>query len=210
MVKKMLTVFAGVIIIASVGSTYAKTIRATTQDGRTVMLHSDGTWELLSKNAPADNKVKTPPRATKKVSDPKGILELWYIPAKWIVLNKPERLSPDASFALIHKTKDAYAIGIVERISMPLKTLKNIAIDNAKNVAPDAKVVLDEERQINGVNASIMDIEGTIDGIPFRYHSYYWTGKEGSIQVITYTAQNLFEEYHDDFDDLLNGIVLSQ
>ena len=91
-----------------------------------------------------------------------------------------------------------------------LETLKKIAVDNARNVAPDAEVVLDEERRINGNTASIMGITGTIDGIPFRYHSFYWTGEKGCVQVITYTSQNLFAEYHDDFNDLLSGIVLNQ
>ena len=93
---------------------------------------------------------------------------------------------------------------------MPLETLKKIAIENARKVAPDAEVVLDEERQISGTPATIMGITGTIDGIPFRYHSFYWTGEKGSVQVITYTSQNLFEEYVDDFNDLLNGIELNQ
>jgi hypothetical protein len=216
MARKIVIVFVSFFIIASVSTAYGKSIKAKTQDGRTVILHADGTWKFLKKEAPVapeapkDNRVNAPQRATKKISDPRGLVELWYIPAKWTVYPKPERLSPDASFALIHKTKDAYALGIIERISMPLETLKKIAVDNAKNVAPDAEVVLDEERQINGNTASIMGITGTIDGIPFRYHSYYWTGENGSVQVITYTSQNLFAEYHDDFNDLLSGIVLNQ
>jgi hypothetical protein len=216
MTRKIVIVFISFFIIVSVSSAYGKSIKAKTQDGRTVILHADGTWQFLKKEgpiapkAPKDNRFNAPQRATKKVSDPRGLVELWYIPAKWNVYPKPERLSPDASFALIHKTKDAYALGIIERISMPLKTLKKIAVDNARNVAPDAEVVLDEERQINGNTASIMGITGTIDGIPFRYHSYYWRGEKGCFQVITYTSQNLFAEFHDDFNDLLSGVVLNQ
>jgi len=216
MARKIVFILISLFIIASVSTAYGKSIKAKTQDGRTVILHADGTWQFLKKQAPSapgapiDNKTGTPKRATKKVSDGRGLVELWYIPTKWTAYPKPEKLSPDASFALVHKTKDAYALGIIERISMPLETLKKIALDNAKNVAPDAEVVLDEERQINGKTAAIMGINGTIDGIPFRYHSFYWTGEKGSVQVITYTSQNLFAEYHDDFDDLLNGIVLNQ
>ncbi|MGD2272243.1 MAG: hypothetical protein PVI06_17715 [Desulfobacterales bacterium] len=210
MTRKMVTLFAGFILIASSISAYGLSMRAKTEDGRTVILNADGTWKFAEKKDVAKKAFGKPPGANKTVSDPRGFVELWYTPSKWIVYPKPERLSPDASFALIHQTKDAYVIGIVERISMPLETLKSIAVENAKNVAADAKVVLDEERQINGVNAAVMDIEGTIDGIPFRYHSYYWTGKEGSIQVITYTSQNLFQEYHADFDELLSGIVLNR
>jgi hypothetical protein len=218
MAKTILTVIISFFIFACGSTEDGESLRAKTQDGRTVILHADGSWTFLKKEAPVpvapdapkDNRVNAPKRASKKVSDPRGLVELWYAPGKWTAYPKPERLSPDASFALIHKTKDAYALGIIERISMPLETLKKIAVDNAKNVAPDAEVVLDEERQINGSTASIMGITGTIDGIPFRYHSFYWTGEKGSVQVITYTSQNLFAEYHDDFNDLLSGIVLNQ
>ena len=216
MTRKIVFVLISLFIIAAVSSAYGKSIKAKTQDGRTVILHADGTWKFLKNKAPgapeapSDNRASKPRRATKKVSDPRGLVELWYIPSKWAAYPKPERLSPDATFALVHKTKEAYALGIIERISMPLETLKKIAVDNAKNVAPDVKVVLDEELQVNGHSASIMGITGTMEGIPFRYHSLYWTGEKGCVQVITYTSQNLFEEYVDDFNDLLHGIVLNQ
>jgi hypothetical protein len=216
MAKTILTILIGFFIFACGSSADGDSLRAKTQDGRTVILHADGTWKFYkdetaeAPGAPSDSKVKAPSRATQKVSDSRGLVDLWYAPDKWTAYPKPEKLSPDASFALIHKTKDAYALGIIERISMPLETLKKIAVDNAKTVAPDAEVVLDEARQINGNSAAIMGIAGTIDGIPFRYHSFYWTGAKGSVQVITYTSQNLFAEYIDDFNDLLNGIELNQ
>jgi hypothetical protein len=216
MAKTMVTILISFFIFACGSSEDGDALRARTQDGRTVILHADGTWKFYDDGtaqdpgAPDDSKVKAPSRATKKVSDPKGLVDLWYAPDKWTAYPRPEKLSPDASFALIHKTKDAYALGIIERISMPLKTLKRIAVDNARNVAPDAEVVLEEEREINGNDAAIMGITGTIDGIPFRYHNFYWTGEKGSVQVITYTSQNLFEEYIDDLNDLLNGIELNR
>ena len=216
MARTILIIFICLFIFACGSNSDGDSLMAKTQDGRTVILHDDGTWEFYEKEtagapgSPTDYKAKAPSGATKKVSDPKGIVDLWYAADKWTAYPNPEKLSPDASFALIHKTKDAYALGIIERISMPLETLKKIAVENARKVAPDAEVVLDEERQISGTSATIMGITGTIDGIPFRYHSFYWTGEKGSVQVITYTSQNLFEEYVDDFNDLLNGIELKQ
>ena len=31
--------------------------------------------------------------------------------------------------------------------------------------------------------------------IPFQYYGYYYSDKNGAIQVLTYTGQNLFDEY---------------
>jgi hypothetical protein len=53
-----------------------------------------------------------------------------------------------------------------------------------------------------------MQITGTAQGIPFHYYGYYYTGKLGSVQVITYTGESLFEEYKPEFDELLNGLEL--
>ena len=138
MTRKIVFVLISLFIIASVSAAYGKSIKAKTQDGRAVILHADGTWKFLKNKAPgapeapSDNRASKPRRATKKVSDPRGLVELWYIPSKWAAYPKPERLSPDATFALVHKTKEAYALGIIERISMPLETLKKNSCGQCK------------------------------------------------------------------------------
>jgi len=53
-------------------------------------------------------------------------------------------------------------------------------------------------------------IEGTIQSIPFKYYGYYWSGKSGTVQFLTYTAQNLFDEALPDFSELLNGFVVTK
>jgi hypothetical protein len=117
MVRKIFFVFISLFIIASVSTAYGKSIKAKTQDGRIVILNADGTWTFLEEKtpvapgAPTDNRANKPQRATKKVSDPRGLVELWYVPAKWLVYPQPERLSPDASFALVHKPRTPMPLG---------------------------------------------------------------------------------------------------
>ena len=60
---------------------------------------------------------------------------------------------------------------------------------------------------MNGTPVTCMEITGTTQGIPFHYFGYYYSGKGGSIQVITYTGESLFEQYRTDFQELLNGFV---
>jgi hypothetical protein len=54
-----------------------------------------------------------------------------------------------------------------------------------------------------------LQIRGTIQSIPFVYLGYYYSGQEGSIQLLTYTASNLFDEYRHDFQELLDGFVVA-
>ena len=141
------------------------------------------------------------------VKSDKGFYEIWYDPAKWKV---SKSASPPKEFEASHVSGEGYGFAIVERISMPLETLKNAAVSNAKKVAPDLKVDEPEYRTVNGVKVMALKMTGTIQGIPFVYYGYYWTGKAGALQVVMYTGENLFNDYFPDFVAFLNGVVITK
>ena len=94
-----------------------------------------------------------------------------------------------------------------ERLQLSPETLKGVVLNNARQAAPDAKIDFEERRVVNGRQILCLQIAGTTQGIPFRYFGYYYAGSEGTVQVLTYTGENLFEEYKGDFEELLNGFV---
>ncbi len=186
------------------------TIDATTPDGRKVILSDDGTWKFKDQGVPeeAHASVVKPPGATEVIKSKKGFFELWYNPDKWTA--RQEANGETAEFKLAYSKGDAYVMAIVERIGMPPASLRKLAFANAKAAAPDAKVVLDESRVVNGVTLTALQMEGTVQGIPFKYYGYYWTGKAGTLQLIAYTSQNLFDDVAADFTELLNGAVITK
>jgi hypothetical protein len=189
----------------------ARDVEATTADGRTVSLSDDGTWQFKESAAldAAPGAVITRPKtATKAIKSKKGFFELWYNPKKWTTKEGAE--GTPTEFVVIRKDGDAYAMAIVERIGVPMQQLSAIALNNARSQAPDAKIVLEEERTVNGKKVVALQIEGTIQGIAFKYYGYYWSGKSGTVQFLTYTAQNLFEDALPDFTELLSGFVITQ
>lgn len=99
---------------------------------------------------------------------------------------------------------------VAERVTYPIQMLRNIALKNAKEVAEQVSIVKEETRKVNGVDVLMLQIEGVIEGLSFIYYGYYYVGKEGSVQVIAYTAKQLFGEYFADFEEALNGFVLLQ
>jgi hypothetical protein len=107
-----------------------------------------------------------------------------------------------------HSSGDLYAMVISERITVPTDTLKGVAIANAKKVSPDIKIVEEERRSVNGVDVLMLRLEGTANGVPFVYLGYYYGGAAGTVQVVTYTGQNLFSEYRRKMEDFLNGFRL--
>lgn len=183
-------------------------IKAVTEDGRKVVLFSDGSWVFKpgskkdkSKNNFDKNSTKVP------LEGGKGAYFVYYDDKKWHV-SKPKGDS-DAEYSFTHKEGDGYGMMIFERISIPLPNLKNIALENARSVAPDAKITSDDRMVVNGYDIMRLQIQGIIEGIPFTYYGYYASGSWGTLQFITYTSTPLFEEYKKDFAELLNGLNIS-
>jgi hypothetical protein len=207
--KRLAGVFVGVMLFAGCAAV-AGEMEATTGDGKKVILHPDGTWVFKQtvQSRESGSAFTRPPRSTKVLNSRKGFYELWIDPTKWGTEVSHE--NPDAEFNLAHTSGDAYAMVIPERIEMPIASLKRLALENAREVAPDAKIVFDKERVVNGVKVVNMRIDGTIEGIKFTYYGYYWVGRAGTLQFIAYTGQNLFEEFEPEFTDLLNGLVITK
>ena len=139
--------------------------------------------------------------ATRRVDILRGQLAVFIDPAKW----RETKSTDPGKTTFQHASGDGYAMVIAERLQVQLPQLKKIALDNARNAAPDARVVLDEMRRVNGLDVVAMQITGTMSGVLFVYYGYYYSGPEGSVQIITYTGQNLFAEYKADFEEFLNG-----
>lgn len=190
-------------------------IKATTEDGKSVILYPDGTWKYehsvasgikMGSAAPSIKRYRKPANARKLVKGKRVKYGIWYDENKWFLSN--QKNSPSAEYEFANKEGDMYALVIPERLEIPLETLKNIALQNAQNADPNAKIVFEEKRVVNDTEVLCVQIEATIQGIPFKYFNYYYTGKEGTIQVMTYTGQSLFEEYRQDMENFLNGFVV--
>ncbi len=181
---------------------------ATTESGKTVILKSDGRWEYAkSSGNPATTQTSgksynRPATATARADLKKPGFEFFYVPDKW----KPAKDEP-GRLQFKHHSGDAYGLLIIERISIPLSALKKIALDNARAVAPDAKITFEEMRTVNGKKVLCLQMNGTIDSIPFSYYGYYYSNKQGVIQVLTYTSSNLLDEFKPDFEEFLAGLV---
>ena len=181
--------------------------RARTETGKDVLLYPDGTW----KYAPEASSPKTNSSynkgtaATTSYKPERGDFLIWYNPAKWR-LEKSRTPDEMGHFSLIGT--DGYAMIVSEGLPIPTESLKRIALDNAKDAAPDARIVSEETRVVNGKEITCLVMEGTIEKIPFTYYGYYYGGKQGTIQVLTFTGQALFAKYKDDFTEFLNGLEI--
>jgi hypothetical protein len=180
-------------------------VRATTEDGRRVLLYPDGRWKYASPS-PAARGGKVHARgsaATERIELLRGGMALFIDPGKW-------RQTPSddpTKIGFRHASGEAFGMVVAERLAIPLPRLKEIAVRNAREAAPDIKVTMEEPRRVNDVDVLAMQMEGHIQGIPFTYFGYYFSGPQGSVQLLTYTGSNLFSEYRPEFEDFLNGLA---
>ena len=192
-----------------------ETIKAITESGEKVNLFSDGTWEY----APEDSQeeVKRPINSTKFItpSTSKELVkgrsvnyEVYFDKEKWQTLTK--NINEMAEYSLLHKDKNAYAIIIPESASIPLETLRNIVVNNARSVSSSTTILKEEERNVNGSKVIMLNIKAKVQGMDFIYIYYIYSGEKSSIQVIGFTTEELFSEYTNDIENLLNGFVVRE
>lgn len=193
-------------------STSVAQINAITSTGEEVVLYDDGTWKYLNDSL---DKIEEIPvnsalflkseEATFLVRSKRTNVGIWINPKHWS-FKKGEEGEP-AEFQFQRKGDDLYGMLIAEKISIPIESLKGIAINNARSVAPDIRVIREEYRTVNGLELLMMQMAGTIQGTKFIYHGYYYSSPSGTVQLLTYTGENLFQQYEERIEDFLNGFV---
>lgn len=202
--------FTIIICIVSISAVHAETVlNAITEDGRKVLLLSDGTWVFkpekpTSSHAPEEGTV--PDSAKAFLKGGRDSYVVYYDETRW----KKSDADGVAEFELDHKNGDGYALIIYERIPIPLENLKNIALENAREAAPQVRIVEEKKKIVNGHEVLLLRMDGVIEGVPFTYLGYYASGNWGTVQFVTYTATVLLPEYREDFIQLLNGLNIKK
>lgn len=189
-------------------------INAVTETGDQVILYDDGSWKYMEGSGAAEdflvpiNKKKfvKDDNSTFLIKSTKLDIGAYIDPKAWSFSKGTDQDEFEFQFQL--KNEDLYGMLITERMQIPLKTLKVIALDNAKTVSPDIKVVKEEYRNVNGIKVLMMQMSGTIQGMKFFYYGYYYSDENGTLQFLTYTGETLLKEYQDDIELFLNGLVI--
>lgn len=185
-------------------------VKALTETGDEVVLFHDGTWKYLNDSVFESKKIPVNEflfyknkNSTFLVKSKNLNIGVWINPKEW----KFERGGEDdpAEFLFTRKGKDLYAMLISEKVEIPLEMLKDIALDNARSVAPDIRIMKEEYRNVNGIDVLMLHMFGTLQGMKVSYFGYYYSSVNGTIQLLGYTTTNLFDEYFNDLETLLNG-----
>lgn len=188
-------------------------VKAITENGDEVVLYPDGSWKFSNVGEEESSETLMNPQdfkkseaATFKLKSNRFNVGFWINPKKWMFRKAEDNQEAEYEFQL--KGEDLYAMAITEKIQIPLNTLKRVAVENAKSVAPDLTVVKEEYRMVNDLKVLHLRMDGTLQGVKFSYYGYYYSNENGSVQFIAYTAQGLMQQYMEDCENLLNGLVV--
>lgn len=188
-------------------------ITAVTNNGDEVVLYSDGTWKYVNSNQQEQGKIDTnktefskPINSTFIVKSNKLNCGIYIDPKKWGFVKSGS--DEDSEFSFNLKGKDGYGLLIAEKTEIPVETLRDVAIENAKDAEPDITITNQEYRKVNNNTVILLQMNGTLKGMKITYLGYYFSSPEGSIQLITYAATNLFKEHKSDLEEFLNGFVI--
>lgn len=200
-------------LIAALGINLVQAqLRAVTEIGEEVILYQDGTWEylnseeLLEKEIPLNkNNFKKDDESTFLLKSKRLNIGVYVNPKKWTFTKGTD--NPDAEYEFSLKEEDLYGALITERVEIPIESFRIMALENARTMVPDIKIVKEEYRMVNGLKVLFLQMNGTFQGIKFSFYGYYFSNSKGSMQLITYTSQNLIEAYKSESEKLLNGLI---
>jgi len=199
------------LLILSSSCIFAQT-KAITETGDEVILNQDGTWKYVKEPVVTNDVIKVNDKEFSKDKNSSFLVKsktinigIWLNPKEWNFSKSTSNES--AEFQFQKKDEDLYGMLISEKMQIPIETLKGIALENAKKAAPDIKVINEEYRNVNGIKVLMMQMSGTMQGIRFVYYGYYYSNSNGTIQLVTYTGENLLNDYLDDIELFVNGLV---
>jgi hypothetical protein len=207
MIKKMLIMIFLFMLCLSIKLVHSQEIKAKTEDGKDVILSHDGTWHYVKVEEPQSLSPDIKPQPSKKlIMGKRGTYGIKIDENKWKIPDV--KFNPQAEFCFVHASGNGYVMIIDEDIQMPLETLKNVVIENAKKAAPDLQIIAEEKRTINNNEVLYLKMKGTVQSKPIIYLGYYYSGTAGTIQLTTYAAQDLFDTLESDFIGFLNGFEI--
>lgn len=187
-------------------------IKAITETGDEVLLYNNNTWRYLNDSIKISNEITTNEltfekdnKSTFLVKSKKLNVGVSINPKKWSF--KKSGIDDETEFSFQLRGEELYAMALIENTEIPLLNLRDIAIENAKAVAQDITVDKQEYRNVNGKKILLVQMSGVTQGIKFTYYSYYYSSKNGVVQLVSYTSKNLFEKYKNDMELFLNGLT---
>ena len=189
--------------------------RAVTDEGDIVILNDDGTWVFESPDTVESAEIPISEKEFTKTADSifrlkstKTNSEIWLDTKKWLFEKGTTDEAAEYTFRL--RGGDLYGQLISEQVELDIVALTDVALENARSVAPGMKRTKREYRVVNGTKVLFMEMQGVLQGTNFTFRGYYFSNSTGSTQFLTYTGTNLVEKYDQEIQSFVNGFSVQK
>lgn len=169
---------------------------------------SDSDWVNIGQQT---EPIPTNPTVFKKSNDAKQLIKskvnasaCYYDSKKWS-FSKHE--NKDSEFVFQLKSARVKAMMLCEKSTAPLLIHRDAVFANIKKVVPDAQLIYQEYRNVNGQNVLQIEITGTVGAYPCMYWGYLVSGAAGSTTWLAFGTQELVSQNKVDIETLMNGLV---
>ena len=200
-------------VIISITS-HAAPLKGITENGDEVILKDDGTWSYLTPSEVEIEEIQLnpvkftrPEKSSFPVKSSKNNLQVWINPKKWTFKKNEEEVT---EYEFEFKGYDLYGMMINESLEMEIEFLAEIALENAREAAPDTRIVQKEFRNVNGKKIIFLEMAGTISGMKITYLGYYYSNSSGMTQLLAYTGTSAVNKYRSEMEGFLNGLMVEE
>ena len=204
--------------------------KAITESGDTIYIHSDGTWtfdkekvDIVMPNSTTFDFQKqkvlidstfrnftVPKQSIKVINKEDDFFSINYNETEWKRV-PPATINPAASYTFSDEKEGIFAMVIAEKIEMGTENIFKFALKNAEqNTGSPPKVINAELVSVNNsemINA-IYDLE--LNGLKFTFNSLFFSSSNGTIQFMTWSFSNVFNEKKEKLDGILSGLKIKQ
>ena len=136
-----------------------------------------------------------------------GHIAIHYDPSEW---TESTPATSDITKQYFHSSGELYVAVIAERVAIPVEAMLRIALDNARDVAPDVSATRRGSRLVNGTEVLFQEYQGTVDGISIAYLGHFYSDSNGTVQILGWTTSNLIEAHRDTVAQFVAGFVVEQ
>ncbi|MDB4926365.1 hypothetical protein [Mucilaginibacter sp.] len=193
-------------------------IKALTDNGRQVVLYDNGTWKYEDNSVTKKSsdsiklnpiKFSKSPGATFLVKSTIVNIGIYIDPNKWTFAGHHDNeTNPEYRFNL--KSENGMALLETEKTQIGIEYMPEIALVNARKAALDARITTKEYRIVNNKKILFLEMAGTIKGIKFKYMGYYFSNEKGTVQLLCYTTESMYNAAYKDLEIFLNGFLVME
>jgi hypothetical protein len=134
--------------------------------------------------------------------------ELYYDENQWVSIPASD-LNPNAEKCLVNKEKEIYTLLIAEPSTLSLSSLKQAIIINLRRNAQNLEILNQEIRNVNGKDVLTFLIKGNMQDTELVYQWYIYSSDKGSLQYLVFTDKETYNSSKDEFEQILNGLVIT-